>query len=309
MTKNKTLITGATGFVGKSLLKHIDAPVILTRNVLSTREAFPEAEVFHWNPSKGEFPRVALEGVTGVIHLAGENVGEGRWTAAKKRRIMDSRVEGTRAIVDALRENDHQVKTLVSASAIGFYGGRGDETLTEQSSAGDDFLADVCKAWEEEALKAEELGIRVAIPRIGIVLGDGGALAKMRLPFKLGLGGRLGSGQQWMSWIHLDDLCQLFMACLNNDEYRGPINAVSPGAVRNTDFTQELAKAIGMPALVPVPSFGLRLAVGEFATVLLCSQKVSPDKARELGFSFQYETLPESFESILQKNNAPAQAA
>lgn len=309
MVQKKTLITGATGFVGQHLLEHIEAPVILTRNVDRTRVQFPNAEVFEWDPSTGTLPKESLIDVTGVVHLAGESVGEGRWSAEKKRRILASRVDGTRAIVNALREHDHNVKTLVSASAIGFYGGRGEEFLNEQSQAGDDFLAEVCKAWEAEAQKAEELGIRVVNPRIGIVLGDGGALDKMLLPFKLGLGGRLGGGQQWMSWIHVEDLCRLIVTSLTEEKYRGPINAVSPGATRNTDFTKALADTIGLPALIPVPSFGLRIAVGEFATVLLASQKVDPKKALELGFTFQWTSLPDAMTAILKEKKLATQVA
>jgi uncharacterized protein (TIGR01777 family) len=233
-------------------------------------------------------------------------VAEGRWTAEKKRRIMDSRKIGTANLVQGLERLSERPAVLVSASAVGYYGDRGEETLDEQATPGDDFLAAVCIEWERAAQQAASLGMRVVNPRIGIVLGaGGGALAKMLLPFKLGLGGRLASGHQWMPWIHIDDLAALFLHAATHADLSGPMNAVAPNAVTNREFTRTLAAAVHRPALLPAPGPLLKLAVGEFAEVLLASQRVVPRVAEQSGFQFQHPELAEALRAILDKPASP----
>jgi uncharacterized protein (TIGR01777 family) len=234
-------------------------------------------KVFGWDPLAGPPPAAAFEGVEAVFHMAGEPVAEGRWTTAKKQRLRDSRVIATRHLVQTLAEVGPPLKALVSASAVGYYGSRGDQILDESASATNDFLAQICVDWERAAAGAREFGLRVVNPRIGIVLGTGGgALEKMVPPFKMGVGGRLGDGRQWMPWIHIDDMIGLLLHAANNPQVEGPMNATAPNPVTNSDFTRELATALHRPALLPAPAFGLRLILGEFADVLLGSQRVIP---------------------------------
>jgi uncharacterized protein (TIGR01777 family) len=231
------------------------------------------------------------------VHLAGEPVAQ-RWTRTAKQKILDSREKGTRLLVEAMRQSPPGV--LVSASAVGYYGSRGDEVLTERSSPGNDFLADVCIAWEREALEAEKLGVRVATLRIGMVLGaGGGALAKMLTPFRLGLGGRIGSGRQWMAWIHLKDLCNLILFALSERGVSGALNAASPNPVTNADFTHALARALHRPAVLPVPSAALKLLFGEMSGVLLASQRVVPEATLRAGFAFQHADIGEALGDVL----------
>lgn len=288
----RILVTGATGFVGKPLVARIAEPTILSRDVHKAKAEAPQARVFRWRPEEEEPPAEAFEGVEAVIHLAGDPVAEGRWNTEKKRRIRESRVMGTRNLVAALARLEERPRTLVSASAIGYYGSRGDELLEDNAISGRDFLAEVCLAWEHEAYEAEKLGIRVACPRIGLVLGPrGGALAKILSIFKLGLGGRLGSGRQWMSWIHVDDMVGLLLAAASDERWRGAFNAVSPQPVTNAEFTKVLARVVHRPAVLPAPEFGLRLALGEFASILLASQRCVPTQARNWGYSFAYPEI------------------
>jgi hypothetical protein len=236
-------------------------------------------------------------GCDAVVHLAGEPVAQ-RWTAAARRRILDSRVEGTRALIHALREQRPNV--LVSASGIGYYGDCGDKILTEQSPAASDFLGQVAAAWEKAALEAESLGTRVIRLRIGTVMGrGGGALQKMLLPFKLGLGGRLGSGQQWMSWVHIEDLCGLIAFALRESTLRGVFNATSPHPVTNTEFSRALGHAVGRPAIIPVPAFALKLLVGQMSEILLGSQRAVPEAATRAGFEFRYPEIGAALIQIL----------
>jgi uncharacterized protein (TIGR01777 family) len=227
-----------------------------------------------------------------VIHLSGESVGEGRWNAHKKAAIRDSRVDSTRQLVGVMSGLDRKPSVFVCASAMGIYGSRGDETLEESAAPGDDFLAKVGVEWEREAARAEEFGVRTVSVRTGLVLGgDGGALGKMLPIFKLGLGGPLGNGKQWMSWIHIDDLVGLFMHAVNTESLRGPMNGVAPNPVRNTEFTKALSRALHRPAFFPAPAFGLRLAIGEFADVLLASQRVKPGVALRTGYEFKFPEI------------------
>lgn len=298
----RAIITGATGFIGRRLLREIGEPIVLSRNPEKVRRQLPGLEAYAWDPISGPPPLGAFRGVEAVFHLAGEPVAEGRWTADKKRRIMDSRKLGTANLVKALEQLSERPPVLVSASAVGYYGSRGEETLDEQAAPGNDFLAQVCIEWEQAARQAASLGVRVVNPRTGIVLGaGGGALAKMLLPFKLGLGGRLADGKQWMPWIHLDDLAGLLMHAATHAEVSGPMNAVSPNPVTNRDFTRSLAAALHRPAFLPAPGAMLKLAVGEFAEVLLASQRVVPRVAEQSGYRFHYPELAAALEAILEK--------
>jgi uncharacterized protein (TIGR01777 family) len=302
----RALITGATGFIGQRLLQQIDEPVVLSRNPEKVRRQFAGVEAHAWDPILGPPPAEAFHGVEAVFHLAGEPVAEGRWTNEKKRRIMDSRKIGTANLVKGLDQLSQRPPVLVSASAVGYYGSRGNELLDERCTAGGDFLAQVCIEWERAAQQAASLGIRVVNPRIGIVLdAGGGALAKMLLPFKLGLGGRLASGNQWMPWIHLDDLAALFLHAATHAELSGPMNAVAPNPVTNREFTRTLAAALHRPAFLPAPGPLLKLAVGEFAEVLLASQRVAPSVAEQNGFHFQYPELAAALRAILEKPASP----
>ncbi len=289
----KALISGGTGFVGSHLVELQEEPVILSRNPDKIRQRFSHAEGQAWQP--GELiPASAFQGVDTVFHLAGESIF-GRWTQEKKDRILSSRVEGTRTIVDSLARLETPPATLVSSSAVGYYGSRGDEILTESSGSGADFLSQVCQAWEKEAVKAEKLGVRVVCIRTGIVLGrDGGALNQMLPVFKAGLGGKLGSGRQYMSWIHVDDLASAMMFAAGHKELKGPVNAVAPQPVTNKDFSKTLAKTLNRPAIFAVPAPVLRLALGEFGAVLLSSQRALPQKLEEAGFDFRYPVIQEA---------------
>jgi len=266
-------ITGASGFIGSSLAEHLRRSGHIVR-AISLRAALPPD---------------ALAGVNAVINLAGEPVAQ-RWTISARDRILRSRIEGTQALVAAMRTQPPQV--LISASAVGYYGSRGDEILTESAPPARDFLGRVAVAWEEVAQAAEPLGVRVARIRIGVVLGKGGgALSKMILPFRLGVGGQLGSGKQWMSWIHIDDLMELIAFLMKESTVRGVFNATSPFPVTNREFTQALAEAVHRPAIIPVPAFALRLALGEMAEIVLASQRAIPDAAQRAGFVFKHPDI------------------
>ena len=301
----RALITGATGFVGPYLVERLEKPRILTRSLERARSelAGQNAEFVEWDLNGSPPPQAAVQRVDAVFHLAGESVAAGRWTRKRKQRIRDSRVLGTRNLVEALGKLpvDERPAVLVSASAVGYYGSRGEETLTEESAAGNDYLAEVCREWEQEAARAMDFGIRTAMLRTGIVLGPGGgALQKMLPPFKMGMGGRLGSGQQWMPWIHVVDLAALFMHVAETESIRGPVNAVAPEPVRNREFTKTLANVLHRPAILPAPYFGLRLLFGEFAQVLFASQNVEPRVALATGFSYRYRRLDEALRAALE---------
>jgi uncharacterized protein (TIGR01777 family) len=278
------LITGATGFVGRRLCEmlHQAGHTVraLSRDSVAAKQRVPLLkEVFPWNPLQELPPLQAFEGCDAVINLAGESIA-GRWTAPKKQLIRDSRVLGTKNLVNALAQLSSRPKVLISASAIGYYGDRGEETLTEDAAPGSDFLAQVCRDWENEALKAESLGMRVVRLRIGLVLGRGGGTLQALLPlFRVGLGGPLGSGRQWWSWIHRDDLCRLIVQILANESISGPVNATAPQPVRQKEFAQVLGRVLRRPAFLPTPAFALKIALGEFADGILASQR-APAAAR-----------------------------
>lgn len=293
----RTLVTGATGLVGKYLLRQIDNAVILSRNPSKVRRGL---EAHKWEPEAGPAPAAALRDVEVVFNLAGEPVGEGRWTEEKKRRIRDSRVVGTRNLVAGLAAMEKPPRVLVSASAVGYYGDRGDEQLDERSTQGQGFLAEVCAEWEHEAMAASKLGIRVVCVRTGIVLAlDGGALPRMLTPFRIGVGGRLASGRQWMPWIHVNDEAGIMLHASRSDLVRGPINAVSPSPVTNLDFTTALAHAVHRPAILPVPRIALRVAFGELSEILIASQRVLPRVAEESGYKFEYSDLGSALNDLI----------
>ncbi len=306
----RVLVTGATGFVGRRLLAELHSPVVLSRDVQRAQSSLAEFDVsaFPWDAQHEPAPEAAFaSGVDAVIHLAGDPVAHGRWWKSKKDRIRESRVAGTRHLVETLSRLTQKPKVLVSASAIGYYGSRGDEILDENAEPGDDFLAEVCQAWEAEAVKAREAGIRVALIRVGIVLGrGGGALSKMLGPFRWGVGGRLGNGRQWMSWIHIDDLVKMILMAVERDALSGPINGTAPNPVTNREFTKTLGRVLWRPTIFPVPGFMLRLMLGQFANVLLGSQRVIPKAALDAGFQFQFPDLEAALRDVLDRKESSA---
>lgn len=294
------LITGATGFIGSRVVDRLLASghsVNYLGRKRSTR--LDGRAAFHPWDGVSEPPLDSVPRLDVVIHLAGEPVAQ-RWTSEVKKRIFESRATATRHLVSGLSRLRNKPAVLVSASAIGYYGNRGSEVLTEQSSAGNGFLAEVCVAWEQEAFRAREAGLRVAVARIATVLGrNGGALEKMLPPFRAGLGGKFGNGQQWMSWVHVDDLVDLLLFAANTADVSGPLNASSPEPVSNQVFTRELAQALHRPALIPVPEFVLRIALGEMSSFLFDSLRVQPEATERAGFQFRYPTLKETLKDVL----------
>jgi len=305
----KILIAGATGLVGTALSAALgrDAHTVcrLMRPETAPRaSAVPGFDVA-WNPATGELGGAAV-GADAVVNLAGASIADGRWTPARKQLLIDSRVLTTRALVAALAKMAARPRVLLAASATGFYGNRGDEILTEESAPGTDFLASIAKPWEAEARKAEALGIRVVLLRFGVVLDrSGGALPHMMLPFRFGLGGRLGSGRQWLSWVTLADAVAAVQFALRNETLSGPVNIVAPQPVQNAEFTKALAKAMHRPALFPTPAFALRLALGEMAgALLLGSLRAVPQLLQSLGHSFLHPDLPAALNAVLHNRGA-----
>ncbi len=304
----RALVTGATGFIGRQLLHHLHDPIVLTRDPSRTKGLPGSVQAIGWNPAAGPPPREAFEGVDTIFHLAGESVAEGRWTRAKKERIQQSREIGTRNLVLGIESCASRPKVLVSTSAVGYYGSRGDNVLDENAQPSDDFLGRVCLVWEREAQRATALGLRVVNPRVGVVLGDsGGALAKMLPIFKLGLGGRLGDGRQWMPWIHVDDVVGLMLHAAEHDSIQGPMNTVSPNPVTNREFTRELGAVLHRPTIFPAPALGLRLMLGEFADILLASQRVVPRVALESGYHYQYSDLEDALRASISGKGGVAE--
>jgi uncharacterized protein len=295
----KCVISGGTGFIGRRIVERLlrDRHYVGGWSRRPGKEKRTAVASFSWDPLKGEPPAESLNTMDAVIHLAGEPVAQ-RWNDEVKRRIRDSRVLGTRALVDAIGRVQHKPKVLVCASAIGYYGDRGDEVLTESSGPGNGFLADVCREWEMEADRAAEFGLRVIKLRIGFVLGkDGGALARMVPVFRAFAGGRLGSGKQWMPWIHVSDVAEMFVYAVEND-VSGVWNASSPNPVTNAGFTREMGKALHRPALFPAPPFALKLAFGELGQHMLDSSRVIPDAALKANFRFQHPELPGALQDL-----------
>ncbi len=294
----KVLITGGTGFVGQHLVNREETPVILGRSLDKIRKTFSKAEAYVWQPSGELISPAAFEGVDTIFHLAGESIF-GRWTQEKKNRILTSRVEGTRTMLDSLARLDTPPETMVCSSAVGYYGSHNNEILTESSGSGLDFLSQVCQVWEREAMKAEKLCVRVVCIRTGIVLGaDGGAMTKMLPIYRAGLGGKLGDGRQYMSWVHVNDLIGIMLHATGNRNCRGPINAVAPQPVTNRDFNKVLARVLQRPAFFTVPAPLLKLVLGEFGAVLLSSQRATPRKLEETGYRFQYPLIEDALTAI-----------
>lgn len=292
-------ITGATGFLGPHLIARLQREGHQIRTLGRRPTGIPNTGHFAWDALAGPLDPRALEGVEAVFSLAGEPIAQ-RWNADVKRRIRDSRVLGTRNLVDGIRRAQTS-PVLISSSAIGYYGDRGDNVLTESSRPGKDFLAGVCIEWEHEAERAFEIGCRVATVRTGIVLGKGGgALKQMATPFRAGVGGPVGSGRQWVSWIHIDDITNLCVFVLQNSTIGGAVNGTSPGPLRNADFAHALGRTLGKPAVVPVPTFGLKLLYGEAASALVASQRVIPETASQAGFRFRYTDCESALAEIFR---------
>lgn len=292
------LVTGGTGFIGAALLPALQAAghqvTVLTRDAGNAKLPLGVTAI--------ERLGMLATAPDAVINLAGENLGGRRWNARSKQLFVDSRIGTTTRLLDAIKRWPTPPTVLVNGSAIGWYGPRGDEVLTENSAPGEGFAAELCAKWEAVATSAETLGVRVACVRIGIVLGlPGGALGQMLPPFKLGLGGRLGSGRQWMSWVHRDDLVALMLRLVEDDSLRGAFNGTAPEPVRNADFTRALGRALKRPAVLPMPGFALRTLVGEMADeLLLQGQQVRPERALAAGFTFRYPTLDAALAQVLK---------
>src|SRR6266478_5896951 len=303
----KILVTGSSGLVGTALVKALgrDGHMVcrLMRPESAANNEVKDGFNVAWNPATGELGGAGV-GPDAVVNLAGASIAGGRWTAERKAGLRASRIDTTRALVEALAKMNVRPSVLVSASAIGIYGNRGDELLTEESQAGADFLAELAREWEAEALKAEALGIRVVLARFGIILArGGGALGKMLLPFKMGAGGRLGAGQQWMSWVALEDVVGILRMAIEKAAVKGAVNVVAPQPVKNAEFTKVLAKALHRPALFPAPVFALRLALGEMAdALLLSSQRVAPRALEKPGYCFLHADLTSALGAVLAKS-------
>jgi uncharacterized protein (TIGR01777 family) len=290
----RVVVSGGSGLVGSATTAALRLRGFSVNRLVRPGGAAAPGDV-RWNPARGEIEAAALEGADAVVHLAGASVAEGRWSDSRKQLLRSSRVDSTRLLVESLGRLQRRPKVFISASAVGFYGNRGDEILTEESSPGNDFLAALAREWEAEALRAESFGIRAA---------EGGALARMLLPFKLGLGGKLGSGRQWMSWLSLPEAVQIIQFALENDSVRGPVNAVAPHPVTNAEFTRMLARVLRRPALAPVPAFVLKLLLGEMAeALLLASQRVVPGKLTALGYAFQHPELEPALRFLLRRRS------
>ncbi|HEY3174137.1 MAG TPA: TIGR01777 family oxidoreductase [Candidatus Polarisedimenticolia bacterium] len=301
MTPGRIAISGAGGLVGSTLAAELAASGAATVLRIARPGSGGEGAV-PWDPAAGKFDAERLEGCDAVVHLAGEPIASGRWSRSRKAAIRGSRAGGTRLLVEGLGRLASKPRALICASAIGYYGDRGDEILTEGSAPGGGFLAQVVREWEEEAARASAHGIRVVSLRIGVVLaGRGGALPRMLLPFKLGLGGRLGTGRQWMSWIHIQDLVAIIRFALSREDLAGPINAVSPEPVTNASFTTALARTLGRPAVLPAPAFALKLALGEMAgELLLSSQRVIPKRLADFGHVHRFPRVDVALRQILE---------
>ena len=295
----KIVLAGASGAVGSALVPALREA---RHDVLKLvrRDARAPDEIA-WEPAAGTIDVARLEGTEAFINLSGENVGAGRWSAARRERILCSRVDATRTLVTAMSKLTRRPAVFLSASAVGFYGDRGDEVLTEASGIGRGFLPEVCLAWETQANAARALGVRTVLMRFGVVLTrQGGALAKMLPIFRLGLGGRLGSGRQWMSWIALEDLIAAVLRALGDARWEGPVNFVAPGVVRNAEFTRALGRVLRRPAILPVPGWVLRAMFGRMADeALLASGRATPHRLSELGFAFRHPTLESALRAVL----------
>jgi uncharacterized protein len=301
----RALITGATGLMGSRLVSRLGQAVVLTRDVKRAAAKLGTAKMHAWQPERGVPPASAFDGVEVVFNLSGEPIAEGRWSEEKKRRIRDSRILGTRNLVAGLAASPDRPRVLVSASAVGYYGDRGDTELDENAPAGHGFLAQVCEAWEREAMAAEGLGIRVICARLGVVLApDGGALAKMLPMFRMGVGGRIGDGRQWVSWVHVEDVVGILLHASEKEDIRGPVNVVGPAPVTNADFSRALGRALHRPALLRVPKIALRIAFGEMSQALTDSQRVLPTVAARSGYAFKHADLNLALKDLMSTEKA-----
>ena len=307
----KIVIAGGTGFIGRhvsQLLIHEGHSVILLSRHTPDGKHLTNIHARHiqWDGrTQGSWAQ-ECEGADVVINFSGAPIADSRWTAKRKQELIDSRVQSTKALLQAISSWSNKPHTFITASGIGFYGDRGGELVNESSAPGEGFLQKLCQAWEGAAMEGEALGLRVIPIRIGMVLGpDGGALSKMTLPFRMFLGGPILPGSQFVSWIHREDLARLILFLITNSSVKGPINAVAPEAVTMQDFCRTLGKAMNRPSWFPVPEFMLRIALGELATMLTTGQRVHPLKALEAGFSYSYATLPTALDSLLAQSSTP----
>ncbi|MCC9078977.1 TIGR01777 family oxidoreductase [Litorilinea aerophila] len=292
----RILITGGSGLIGRALCQALIAEdhqvIVLSRQPGRVSHMPQGVQVVQWDAQSGAGWSSFLEGADAVINLAGESIAAGRWTAERKARIRRSRIQASQAVVDALRQVQKRPQVLLQASAVGYYGPRGDEIVTEDTPPGRDFLAQVCVDWEQSTAPAEELGVRRVILRTGIVLSnDGGAFPRIVLPFRFFAGGPLGSGRQWWPWIHMDDQVGAMRFLLTHPDARGPFNLSAPEPVTNREFARQLGQVMGRPALLPTPAFALKLALGEMSTILLDGQRAVPHRLQEAGYQFRFPTL------------------
>jgi uncharacterized protein (TIGR01777 family) len=296
----KILISGASGLVGKALAASLLADGHTAARLVRPGGRASAGDVC-WDPMAATVDLSAMEGIDAVVNLSGASIGQGRWTPSRKAILRSSRIDSTRVLVDAVARLQKKPRVLVSASATGYYGNRGDEILTDSSEAGADFLALLARDWEAEARRAEGSGIRTVVLRFGLILSlQGGALSKMLMPFRLGLGGRFGSGRQWMSWIALTDTTGIIRAAIDNERIAGPLNVVAPNPLRNIEFTRIVAAALDRPAIFPVPEFALRIALGEMATpLLLASQRVLPERLLAMDYPFRFDDFAAALPAIL----------
>jgi uncharacterized protein (TIGR01777 family) len=296
----KVAVSGSSGLVGSALTAALGANGHTVARLVRTGSA-ADSNSIRWDPLAGTLDTQALEGADAIVHLAGASIAGGRWTAARKQLLRSSRVEATQHLLEGISRLRQRPAVFVAASAIGFYGDRGDERLSESSAPGDDFLSQLARDWEASALRAESLGIRTVLLRFGVILSTrGGALPRMLTPFRLGVGGRLGSGKQWMSWLALDEATAIILYALTKESLRGPVNAVAPNPATNAEFTRALARALHRPALFPAPAFALRLLLGEMAdALLLSSQRVFPERFIALDYAFRAPRLDEAIAGVL----------
>ncbi|MFD3000061.1 TIGR01777 family oxidoreductase [Pontibacter toksunensis] len=301
----KILITGGSGLVGMRLSEMLIDQGYEVAHLSRNPDKVSNYKTFKWDVKGGTIDENAITYADYIVHLAGASVAEGKWTEERKKEIIDSRVQSSNLLYRCLKESEHHVKGFISASGINAYGDSGDKLVSEESTTGNDFLAEVCRAWEDSAWQMHELGLRTAIMRLGIVLSTkGGALPQMARPVKMMAGATLGSGKQYMSWIHIDDACRLFIRAIEDPQFEGVYNAVAPHPVTNKVFMKELAEAMKRPLVLPkVPAFAINLVMGEMSDVILASLRVSANKVLQTGFTFEYNYLEEALESFYKEEN------
>ena len=304
----RVLVSGSTGFLGTAVIEALEneghtISRLVRPETGRSKASSAQGQSVRWDPVAGEFDAAAAEGADVLVHLAGASIANGRWNGSRKKLLRTSRIDATRHLMGALSKLQRPPRVIVASSAIGYYGDRGDETLTETSAPGSDFLASLCREWEAETARGAEFGARVVSLRFGIILAaHGGALPQMALPFKFGAGGRIGSGRQWMSWITLAEVVAMIQFAIANSQLFGPANAVAPNPVQNSEFTRVLAKTLHRPALFPAPAFALRIALGEMAdALLLSSQRVMPSKLEQSGYKFAQPELSNALAVVFRR--------